>query len=90
MGWKYDWVDPLGTPSKGNQETKIGQIIFLGLFFKCFHNYKLFFLMFIYCMPKYMAWSFHYNKKKAGNCYEFVFLVDVALLGIKFLHFGNS
>jgi len=23
----------------------------------------IFFFMFIYCMPKYMAWNFHYNKK---------------------------
>jgi hypothetical protein len=27
-------VDPLGTPSKDNQGTKIGQIIFLGSFLK--------------------------------------------------------
>jgi hypothetical protein len=33
VGWKYDWVDPLGTTSKDNQGTKIGQIIFLGVFF---------------------------------------------------------
>jgi hypothetical protein len=33
MGWKYDWVNPLGTPSKDNQGTKIGQIIFLGPFY---------------------------------------------------------
>ncbi len=31
-GWKYDWVDPLGTTSKNNQETKNGQIIFMGPF----------------------------------------------------------
>jgi hypothetical protein len=37
--------------------------------------------MFIYCMPKYMAWSFHYNKKR-WKSYKFVFLIDVAPLGI--------
>jgi hypothetical protein len=42
-----------------------------------------FFLVFIYYMPKYMSLIFHYNKK-GGNCYKFVFLVDVAPLGIKF------
>ncbi len=47
-----------------------------------------FILVFIYYMPKYMSWIFHY--KKGGNCYKFVFLVDVAPLGIKFLKFGNS
>jgi hypothetical protein len=31
-GWKYDWVDPLGTPSKDNQGIK-SQIIFMGPFF---------------------------------------------------------
>jgi hypothetical protein len=45
--------------------------------------------MFIYCMPKYMAWNFHYNKK-GGNRYKFVFLIDVAPSRIKFLNFGNS
>jgi hypothetical protein len=32
----YDWLDPLGTPSKDNQGTKISHVIFLGLFFKIF------------------------------------------------------
>jgi len=40
-------------------------------------------------MPKYMARSFHYDKK-GGNCYKFVSLIDVAPSGIKFLNFGNS
>jgi hypothetical protein len=64
-GCKYNWVDPLGTTSRNSIGTKIGQIIFFAHFFKCFHNYNVFMkIMFIYCMPKYMAWSFHYNKKR--------------------------
>ncbi len=48
-----------------------------------------FFFMFIYCMPKYMVRSFHYNKE-GGNHYIFISLIDVAHSGIKFLNFGNS
>jgi hypothetical protein len=28
--------------------------------------------------------------KKGGNCYKFVFFIDVASSRIKFLNFGNS
>jgi hypothetical protein len=31
--------------------------------------------MFIYCMPKYMAWSFHYNKKKVEIITNLYFLL---------------
>jgi hypothetical protein len=33
---KYDWMDPLKATWKDNQGTKIGQIIFLGIFAELF------------------------------------------------------
>jgi hypothetical protein len=84
IGWKHDWVNPLGTTSRNGQETKIHQTIFLGLFLKNFIIINYVFLMFIYCMPKYMPWSFHYNH------YKFVFFIRVAHSRIKFLNFENS
>jgi hypothetical protein len=35
-GLKYNWVVPLGTTSRNGQRTKLGQIIFMGLFLKMF------------------------------------------------------
>jgi len=71
---------------KGQSRNKNWPNNILGLTF-FFKSYIYF--MFIYCMPNYMAWSFHYNKK-GENHYKFVFLIDVAPLGIKFLNFENS
>jgi hypothetical protein len=45
--------------------------------------------MFIHCMEKYMALSFHWNKK-GENCYKFSFPIVMTLLEIKFLKFENS
>jgi hypothetical protein len=70
-------------------EQKLAKLFSWALFLKNNHNLKIKDFMLIYCMPKYMAWSFHYNKK-GGICYIFIFLIDVAPLRIKFLNFGNS
>jgi len=59
FGWKHvNWKDPLGTTLRNtNWPTNI-----LGPFSLIFFIVKNnVFLMFIYHMPKYMAWSFHCN-----------------------------
>jgi hypothetical protein len=42
-GRTHPWLVQLGTTSRNGQGTKNDQIIFLGLFVKCFHNYIFFF-----------------------------------------------
>jgi hypothetical protein len=49
------------------------------IFFSC---------LFIACQSIWLEVSI--TIKKGGNHYKFVFLIDVAPSGIKFLNFGNS
>jgi hypothetical protein len=79
-------VDPLGTPSKDNQGTKIGQIIFLGPFSLNVFIFIIFFsCLSISCQSIWLEVSI--TIKNGGNHYKFVFLIDVALSGIKIWKF---
>jgi hypothetical protein len=63
--WVEVWLGGLiRNTFKGQSRNKNWQNNILGPLFKNVFILIIFFFMFIYCMPKYMAWSFQYNEKR--------------------------
>lgn len=86
-GQIHPWMVSLGSISQNGLGTKISQIMFLRPSPSNIFIY-IYFIMFIYCMPKHMTLNFDWNKK-GGNCYKFIFLIVVAPLITMFMKFHN-
>jgi hypothetical protein len=63
-GWKCDWVATLGTPSKNGKEQKLAKEYSWALPLNICTTIDYYFLMFIHCISKYMAFCFPWNKNR--------------------------